>query len=76
MSSLTGIGHHIVIECLACGTTRNVLGLTCDEIGVCPRCGYVGWAFPSSISRSERARLQSTPPERRARRPLDLPSTW
>jgi hypothetical protein len=46
------------IECLGCGTCRLVTGLSTDELGMCPICGYVGWTLSDSITESELRSLQ------------------
>jgi hypothetical protein len=46
------------IECLHCGTCRYVNGLSTDELGVCPICGYVGWAPSDSVTEVELRNLQ------------------
>jgi len=37
------------IECLACGDVREVHGNHPQEIGECPRCGYVGWSYVADL---------------------------
>jgi hypothetical protein len=55
------------VECLRCGALRYVRAEVAETggHGECPRCGYLGWASPSSLSDSERRVLRLRPPERR-----------
>jgi hypothetical protein len=57
-----------IVECLSCGTRREATGFTCDELGVCPRCNYVGWALATDLSEDEREGLQAVPPPSRPQR--------
>jgi uncharacterized paraquat-inducible protein A len=41
--------HATQIECLACGATRVVFGLSRAETGECERCHYVGWTYPDEL---------------------------
>jgi hypothetical protein len=62
----------LIVECLSCGTRREVVGVTCDEIGVCPCCSYVGWALASELSEGERRSLLAVPPAVRPGRYFSL----
>ena len=45
------------IECLACGKRRLAMRRHRNDIGVCPGCGYVGWAEPSALTDIERRQV-------------------
>jgi hypothetical protein len=49
----------IEIECLACATTRLAASLEGRDTGVCPTCGYVGWALPAEIDDTKRHELRA-----------------
>jgi hypothetical protein len=54
------------VECLGCGATRNVVRVGHEiEPGECPRCGYLGWADPTSLSEQSRRALRERPPATR-----------
>ena len=57
----------VVIECLCCGRPRDVLSVSghVDDAGLCPRCGYVGWAYSSERSEHARKLFRDLPLERR-----------
>jgi hypothetical protein len=39
------------IECLACGAVRPASGTRALELGECPCCGYLGWAYADELDR-------------------------
>lgn len=51
-----------LIECLCCGQTRIVSGRP-RETGECPRCSYLGWAYSTDLSETERRMLRERPLE-------------
>ena len=57
----------VVIECLRCGRPREVMGASghVGDAGLCPRCGYVGWALSDDLSEDERRELRDLPVEAR-----------
>ena len=58
--------RRIEVECLACGAVRAVAGLTRDELDVCDRCGYVGWALTGELDDRDRRGLHAVPLASRA----------
>jgi len=57
----------IAVECLRCGLPREIRGSLAHAMGtgLCPRCGYVGWAYSSALTEPERRALRELPVERR-----------
>jgi Zn finger protein HypA/HybF involved in hydrogenase expression len=42
--------QQIEVTCLECGSSRTVEGLTDTALGICPACGYVGWALAKDVN--------------------------
>jgi uncharacterized paraquat-inducible protein A len=68
-------GSPIQIECLACGATRRVTGISHADTAECPRCHYLGWTYSDELDASTRRLIMNGclavgPAGRRHRHPL------
>ena len=43
----------IEVTCLECGAARAVGSLSNDALGLCPTCGYIGWALSRDVAFAE-----------------------
>ena len=58
----------LVVECLRCGSHRQVERTDTplrNATPECPRCGYVGWAPVGELTERDRWALRARPLERR-----------
>ena len=57
----------LIVECLRCGHSRPFTPgpRRCDDVGACPRCEYVGWAYSTDLSEKTRKLFRDLPLERR-----------
>jgi hypothetical protein len=54
------------VECLRCGQARALdPGTSRHNVGACPRCEYVGWAYSDQLTERMRGLFRSLPVERR-----------
>jgi hypothetical protein len=59
----------VTVECLDCGWVRTVPHERGHvDAGVCPCCGYVGWALASELTERARRQLRARPLDRRRAR--------
>jgi Zn ribbon nucleic-acid-binding protein len=57
----------LTVECLRCGERHRLVRQRTLQLGECPRCGYLGWAEPRSLSEDLRRALRDVPVEGRRR---------
>jgi hypothetical protein len=55
---MTLLDQHIEVTCLECGASRAVSGLTDAALGICPTCGYVGWALAKDVNFTQLSTLR------------------
>ncbi len=48
------------IECLSCGTVRQVKNLAHGHTRDCAACGYLGWTLPGCVTDVNRLAVQSS----------------
>jgi predicted RNA-binding Zn-ribbon protein involved in translation (DUF1610 family) len=49
-AAMSLLDQQIDVTCLECGSTRAVACLTDNALGICPTCGYVGWALAEDVN--------------------------